>query len=42
MLESIIVILARKHLDEYVTVYFRNEYVRGRWVEIDLQARIIS
>ena len=42
MLESIIVILARKHLDEYVTVYFRNEYVKGRWVEIDLSARIIS
>ena len=31
MREEIIVELARKHLDEYVTVYFRNEYVNGRW-----------
>lgn len=42
MREEIIVELARKHLDEYVTVYFRNEYVSGRWVEVDSHAKIIS
>ena len=42
MREEIIVKLARKHLDEYVTVYFRNEYVSGRWVEADTHAKIIS
>ena len=42
MREEIIVELAREHLDEHVTVYFRNEYVNGRWVEIDTHAGIIS
>lgn len=42
MREEIIVELARKHLDEYVTVYFRNEYVSGRWVEADTYSKIIS
>lgn len=42
MREEVIVELARKHLDEHVTIYFRNEYVKGRWVEVDLHTKIIS
>ena len=42
MREEIIVELVRKHLDEQVTVYFRNEYVKGRWVEVDTHKKIIS
>ena len=42
MREELIVLLAREHLDEYVTVYFRNEYIDGRWVEVDTHLKIIS
>ena len=42
MHEELLVKLARKHLDEHIIVYFRNEYVHGRWVEIDTHMKIIS
>ena len=39
---DIIVELARKHLDEMVTVYFANEYIYGRWIIIDTETNIIG
>lgn len=37
MNKNLITELARKHLDEMVTVYFANEYIYGKWFRIDLE-----
>lgn len=38
---EVIVGLAKKHLDEMVTVYLSNEYIYGRWVEINTHTNTI-
>lgn len=42
MKEEVIVELVRKHLDNKVTVYFANEYIKGRWVSIDCHTNVIG
>ena len=42
MNKNLIKELARKHLDEMVTVYFANEYIYGKWFFIDLEEMSIG
>lgn len=42
MKDEVIYELARKHLDETVTVYFANEYIKGHWFSIDSHTNIIG
>ena len=42
MNEDVIFELARKFLDEYVTVYFANEYIRGKWFSIDAHTKVMG
>lgn len=42
MKEEVIYELARKHLDETVTIYFANEYIKGHWFSIDSHKNIIG
>ena len=42
MKDEVIYELARKHLDETVTVYFANEYVKGHWFSIDAHTNVIG